>query len=71
MKLAVQAHGLNMVGLASDGTRLMTGMHQGVATLFRRENEDLITMYCTAHCLQLASQKAADQVPYLIKYITI
>lgn len=68
---SVQTHGLNMVGLASDGASVMTGVYKGVATRFKKENAHLITTHCMAHRLQLASQKAADQVPYLVKYIAV
>lgn len=61
----------NMVGLATDGAAAMTGVHKGVATRFKREQPHLISVHCMAHRLQLVSEKAANQVPYFVKYIGI
>lgn len=61
----------NMVGLATDGASVMRGCKKGVATKFQNELPHLVTSHCMAHRLQLAAEKAANEVPYLIKYIGI
>ncbi|XP_051809003.1 zinc finger MYM-type protein 1-like isoform X2 [Acanthochromis polyacanthus] len=68
----LEAKGLNkskMVGLATDGASVMTGVNKGITTQFRREVPFLVTSHCMAHRLQLAAEKAANQVPLIGKYI--
>ncbi len=60
-----------MFGLASDGASVMTGVHKGVATQFKNLVKHLVTTHCMAHRLQLASEKAAHSVPYIVKYIAV
>jgi hypothetical protein len=60
-----------MIALASDGASVMTGEKNGVSTLAKNINPYLISTHCLAHRLALASEKAAKQVPYLVKYLEI
>ncbi|XP_076304003.1 uncharacterized protein LOC143222034 [Tachypleus tridentatus] len=61
----------DLVGLATDGANVMVGIKTGVATKFKDECPWIITSHCLAHRLQLAAEKAANQVPYLVKYISV
>jgi hypothetical protein len=65
------AYQQNMIGIATDGASVMTGVHRGVATRFKLAKPYIIATHCMAHRLQLACQKAAKKVPYLQKYISI
>ncbi|XP_076317771.1 zinc finger protein 862-like [Tachypleus tridentatus] len=62
---------VELVELATDGANVMVGIKTGVATKFKEECPWIITSHCLAHRLQLAAEKAANQVPYLVKYISI
>lgn len=61
----------NIVGMATDGASVMRGVHVGVVTKFKEANPSIVGSHCMAHRLQLASEKAAKKVPYIIKYISI
>ncbi|XP_029981526.1 transmembrane protein C17orf113-like [Sphaeramia orbicularis] len=68
----LDAKGLNkfsMVGLATDGASVMAGVKNGVSTQFKSEVPFLLSIHCMAHRLQLAAEKAANQVPLIGKYI--
>lgn len=54
--------------LATDGPSVMTGIRGGVAALFKRHNNHLLSVHCVAHRLALASSQAAAEFPYLVKY---
>lgn len=60
-----------MVGMATDGAGNMVGVRKGVTTRFKQEIQHLITNHCMAHRLQLASEKSANQVPVITKYIAV
>ena len=60
-----------MVGLATDGASVMTGVNKGVATLFKKKNSRLIAVHCMAHRLQLACEKASHKILYITKYIGV
>ena len=60
-----------VVGLATDGASVMTGVKTGVATRLKEINPAMITIHCMAHRLQLLSEKAANCVPYVVKYIAV
>jgi hypothetical protein len=60
-----------VVGLATDGASVMTGVKKGVATQMKEKNPAMITIHCMAHRLQLLSEKAANCVTYLVKYIAV
>ena len=60
-----------LVGMATDGAAVMLGVRNGVTTKFKQDQPTMITTHCMAHRLQLVSEKAANQVPYLVKYIAI
>ncbi|XP_076322049.1 E3 SUMO-protein ligase KIAA1586-like [Tachypleus tridentatus] len=62
---------VNLVGHATNGANVMVGIKTDVATKFKEECPCIITSHCLAHRLQLAVEKAANQVPYLVKYISI
>ena len=61
----------NMIGMATDGASVMVGHRTGVTTQFKRLNPKLLTSHCMAHRLQLLTEKAANQCPYLVKFIGI
>ncbi len=61
----------DMVGIATDGAGVMVGCRTGVVTRLKREIPHLISVHCMAHRLQLASEKAAHNVPYIVKYISV
>ena len=62
---------VDMVGLATDGASVMLGIHKGVAARFKKESPQIVATHCMAHRLALASEKAANKVPYLVKYIGV
>ncbi|XP_076354469.1 E3 SUMO-protein ligase KIAA1586-like [Tachypleus tridentatus] len=62
---------VDLVGLTTDGASVMVGIKTGVATKFKEECPWIMTSHCLAHKLQLAAEKAANQVPYLVKYISV
>ena len=49
----------------------MIGVHNGVTTRFKKDVVHLITNHCMAQRLQRASEKAANTVPYIVKYISV
>ena len=72
VKEAMSDHDLdvaNMVGLATDGASVMVGVRNGVTTRFKADNPVIVSTRCMAHRLQLASEKAANGVPLIAKYI--
>ncbi len=62
---------VDLIGFASDGAAVMVGVRNGVATKLKEECPWFITNHCMAHRLQLVAEKAANEVPYLTKYIGI
>ncbi|XP_076348063.1 E3 SUMO-protein ligase KIAA1586-like [Tachypleus tridentatus] len=62
---------VDLVGLATDGANAMVGIKTGVATKVKEECPWIITSHCLAHRLQSAAEKAANQVLYLVKYISV
>ena len=60
-----------MFGLATDGASVMTGIHTGVATRFKQIVGHLISAHCMVHRLQLLSEKAANCVQYITKYVGV
>ncbi|XP_068177895.1 zinc finger protein 862-like isoform X2 [Antennarius striatus] len=68
----LEAKGLNkdnMVGLATDGASVMTGVKVDLTTQFKKEVPFLVANHCMAHRLQQAAEKAATRVPLISKYI--
>ena len=61
----------DMIGIATDGASVMTGVHTGVVTRFKAVVPGLKAVHCMAHRLQPANEKAADSVPYITKYIAV
>ena len=51
----------------SDGARVMVGSRSGVAAHLRELNPGILNIYCVAHCLELATAQAGNQIPYLKK----
>lgn len=67
----LQQHGLGLsscVAVATDGAANMTGSKSGVTTRMKKDHAHIVAIHCVAHRLALAAGKAADEVPYLIKY---
>ncbi|XP_070557479.1 zinc finger protein 862-like [Ptychodera flava] len=59
----------NLICISTDGASVMRGQKSGVTTRFKDVNPYLVANHCLAHRLALASEKAANMVPYLVKYI--
>ena len=57
-----------LLGMATDGASVMMGVRCGVTTRMKERNPFMLTTHCIAHCLALASGKAADTVKYFKKY---
>ena len=57
-----------LFGMATDGASIMTGVRSGVTTRMKEKNPFMFTTHCFAHCLALASRKAADTIQYFKKY---
>ena len=60
-----------LVGLATDGASVMTGVNKGVAARFKRLVPTVVTTHCMAHRLQLLTEKAANRCPAITKYIGV
>lgn len=54
--------------VASDGASVMVGCHNGVTSQLKTKNPFLKSIHCIAHRLALASEQAADNIPYLQQY---
>ncbi len=52
----------------SDGANVMTGRKQGVATLLKRINNNIISIHCVAHRLALATSQASESITYLRRF---
>ena len=74
LKSVLEKKGLamdKMIGFASDGASVMTGVKKGVTTLAKNENPFMLTVHCLAHRLALASEKAAKKIPYMVKHLEV
>jgi hypothetical protein len=60
-----------LIGFASDGAAVMTGVKKGVSTLIKGKNPLTLSIHCLAHRLPLASEKACKQIPYMVKYLEV
>ena len=57
------------LSLASDGAAVMTGKHNGVGAILRREhNPRLVQVHCVAHRIALAAGQACRDIPYFNEY---
>ncbi|KAK6178267.1 hypothetical protein SNE40_013073 [Patella caerulea] len=57
-----------MCGIATDAAAVMVGSRSGLTTRFKELVPGLLSTYCIEHRLALCSSRAADAIPYLIKY---
>ena len=53
-----------LVGFASDGASVMTGIHNGVAAQLKRICPQLTSIHCVAHRLQLAGLASVHELDY-------
>ena len=60
-----------LCSLATDGTSVITGVHDCVAARLKKDVSHLISTHCMAHRLQLVGEKAAAKVPLIQKSIDI
>ena len=60
-----------VMGLGSDGAKVMTGTGNGVTGFMLRENPMLLNYHCIAHRLALVTSQAANEVPFLVDYQSI
>lgn len=54
-----------LCALVSDGAAVMTGVKSGVATLFKKENPQVISVHCICHRLALACTDTLQNVGYI------
>ncbi|XP_076304164.1 zinc finger protein 862-like [Tachypleus tridentatus] len=71
MRSVMADRGLFDVDLVELATAVMVGIKTDVATKFKEKCPWIIISHCLAHRLQLAAEKAANQVPYHVKYISV
>ena len=57
-----------VIGFGSDGAKVVTGRHNGVATKLKRDIGHVFAIHCIAHRLALASSDAAESVDYIGTY---
>ena len=57
-----------VLGLGTDGAKVMTGIGKGLAGYMLRDNPMLLNYHCIAHRLALVTSQAANAVPYLVDY---
>ena len=60
-----------VIGLGTDGARVMTGMGEGLTGYMARDNPMIVNYHCIAHKLALVTSQAADAVPYLVDYQSV
>ena len=60
-----------VMGLGTDGARVMTGMGEGLTGYMARDNPMIVNYHCIAHKLALVTSQAADAVPYLVDYQSV
>ena len=60
-------HGINykenMIGLAADGANNVTGKHNSVASLFKKDCSNLVIVKCVCHSFALCSSYACLKIP--------
>ena len=56
-----------IIGIGTDGAATMLGCNNGVVTILRRSNPQLIGTWCCAHRLSLVAHWAGKEVPALTK----
>ncbi|XP_033736369.1 zinc finger protein 862-like [Pecten maximus] len=57
-----------VMGLGSDGAKVMTGKKEGVTGYLMRKNPMMLNFHCIAHRLALVSSQAASDVPYIKEF---
>ena len=57
-----------VLGLGTDGAKVMTGTGKGLTGYMLRDNPMLLHYHCIAHRLALVTSQAANAVPYLVDY---
>ena len=57
-----------VLGLGTDGAKVMTGTGKGLTGYMLRDNPMLLNYHCIAHRLALVTSQAANAVPYLVNY---
>ena len=57
-----------VLGLGTDGAKVMTGTGKGLTGYMLRDNPMLLNYHCIAHRLALVTSQAANAVPYLVDY---
>jgi len=59
-----------VMGLGTDGAKVMTGTGKGLTGYMLRDNPMLLNYHCIAHRLALVTSQAASSVTYLVDYQT-
>ena len=57
-----------VMGLGTDGAKVMTGTGKGLTGYMLRDNPMLVNYHCIAHRLALVTSQAANSIPYLVDY---
>ena len=57
-----------LCGVATDGANVMVGCRTSVTTQLKGKNPFILSIYCIAHRLALASGQGTDAVPYVKQY---
>lgn len=57
-----------VLGLGTDGAKVMTGTGTGLTGFILRDNPMLLNYHCIAHRLALVTSQAANSVSYLVDY---
>ena len=64
----INFHVTDISSFGSDGASVMTGRREGVATLLKRINNNIISIHCVAHRLALATSQASQSITYLCRF---
>lgn len=59
----------NMIGIGVDGANVMSGKHNSVTAIFKKELPDLIVVKCVCHSLHLCAEKAAESLPRQLEFL--
>ena len=71
LRRQLAAYGLDascLVGFCTDGAKVMTGRHNGVAAKLKKDIGHVFVTHCIAHRLCLATSDAAESVDYVETY---
>ena len=58
-----------LIGIGTDGANTMLGKNNSVATMLKKDNDDLVVFKCVCHSLHLAASKASSTLPTVLDFM--